>query len=554
MALTIEIEGLGVIANCDSITDDTGGTGTGDWSEQGTGTMTLSEDVFLFGSSSIAGKYASKAGLQQFDLGAGNELDFDVGGAEEGQFIYIWVNMAAFGTLDTLANTGLAIRISSSSPGTTNYKDYTIGGSNGANGWTGGWKLFVIDPKKAGSRINGACDIGAIRTMGVWIDTAASVRAESLWIDQIAVGSGIRLTGTSSTAIKDAADYCTAYASRAWGMLQEREDIYYAYGQLILGQPSDSTSAVDTIISDSGRVVKFGTSEYWTSGDGWITTFPRTANGIVVEDTDFSLTSWTDGILVGSDNGRSGTTFIGNDIMDAFADLYGGNNAASLTKLYGTALRQFTGGVTWGDDPDHVFYGGTITQSAQFDPVGGPILRNLTFAETLDTTAYDAALLWNENIDIQSCSFIANEQAIQHDTTSEVTYTNLTFSGNDYDVLYLDVGVLTITVDGGTIPTWIGPNGGTVSLPSSITLTMTVKDAAGDPINLAYAYIDNDDVSPFIMNKQTNAQGIASETWTGGAVADSIWRVRIYGYKPYLQTVDIGGVNISIPVNKSPAS
>ena len=82
MALTIDIEGKGVIANCDVVTDDTGGTGTGDWTEQGGGTMTLSEDVFLFGSSCIGGKYAGKSGFQQFDLGANNELDFDVAGLE----------------------------------------------------------------------------------------------------------------------------------------------------------------------------------------------------------------------------------------------------------------------------------------------------------------------------------------------------------------------------------------------------------------------------------------------------------------------------------------
>ena len=75
------------------------------------------EDVFFIGSSSIGGKYAGKSGFQQFDLGAGNELDFDTGGTEEGQFLYIWVSNTALGTLDTLANFGLCIRVSSSSPG-----------------------------------------------------------------------------------------------------------------------------------------------------------------------------------------------------------------------------------------------------------------------------------------------------------------------------------------------------------------------------------------------------------------------------------------------------
>ena len=48
MALTIAIEGKGVIANCDALTNDTGGTGTGDWSELGGGSISLTTYVFLY--------------------------------------------------------------------------------------------------------------------------------------------------------------------------------------------------------------------------------------------------------------------------------------------------------------------------------------------------------------------------------------------------------------------------------------------------------------------------------------------------------------------------
>jgi len=226
MALTISIEGKGVIANCDSLTNDTGGTGTGDWSEQGGGTMSLTTDVYLYSTSSIAGKYASKSGLQRFDIGAGNELDFTPGtGSEDGQLLYIWINLATFGVLETLANKGLAIRLSSNSTGTSNYIDYIIAGSDGSNGWTGGWKLFVIDPTISASEVSGTQSsiIASVRTLGVWIDTASSVRAESLFIDQIAVGSGLRITGSSTIGWEDVVSYCTDYANRAWGMMQERE-------------------------------------------------------------------------------------------------------------------------------------------------------------------------------------------------------------------------------------------------------------------------------------------------------------------------------------------
>lgn len=446
MALTtIAIEGKGVIANCDAISDSAGGT----WSEQGGGTMALSEDVFLVGSACIGGKYAGKSGFQQYDLGSGNELDFTAStGSEAGQCIYIWVAMTALGTLDTLSTYPLCIRISSSSPGTSNYVDYLIAGNDDKNGWSGGFKCFIIDPTKTGSRVSGTQSsiIASVRTLGVWIDCSTSARADTIFIDQIAVGTGVRITGGSSTTgWKDVVDYCTDYASRGWGMWQEREGIYYSYGKTYIG---DSTQTATLSFSDQARIVQFGISEYCTNAATgvWESSVPDDFSGIVIEDASSYTTTFEDGVIVGTDGGRSGTVFLGNSQMDVTVDLYGGNNASSLTKLYGTSFRDLTGGITWGNDAQHLFYGGSVIGCGQFDPVGAVILRNLLFVGTSDsyggTNIDGAALLWNSNIDIEDCQFIANTDAtgdpagIQHDSEGTFNYTNLTFSGNDYDILH----------------------------------------------------------------------------------------------------------------------
>jgi len=479
MALTISIEGKGVIANCDAETNDTGGTGTGDWSEQGGGTMSLTTDVYLYGSSSIAGKYASKSGFQQFDLGSGNELDFDTSGAEEGQFIYMWINLSTFGVLETLANKGLAIRISSSSPGTSNYKDYVVAGSDGSNGWTGGWKLFVIDPTKTASATNGTCDIGAIRTLGVWIDTASSVRAESLFIDQIAVGKGLRITGTSTSGWKDVVEYCTDYSNRAWGMFQERDGIYYSFGKTYIGDAASQSANVS--FADNARVIQYGTSQYYESS-AWKTTFPVDACGVIVEDHASYTTVFTDGILVGSDNGRAGSVFIGNADQNVSFDMYGGNHANSVTALYGTTLKDFTGPIVSGNDSEHKFYGTTFGGCSQFDPVGAPALRNCIFSETADA---DSALLWNENIDVQDCVFIANitGAAIEmpSSTGSPYTYASLSFSGNAKDVLNSSGSAITVNLTGSNATSSEGSAVTFVSDP--VTTEITVRDInTGSPL------------------------------------------------------------------------
>jgi hypothetical protein len=82
-----------------------------------------------------------------------------------------------------------------------------------------------------------------------------------------------------------------------------------------------------------------------------------------------------------------------------------------------------------------------------------------------------------------------------------------------------------------------------------ITLSMTVTDESGSPINEALAYIDDNDTSPFIMNTTTNSSGIATVTYGEGPVTGARWRVRKYGYKNFKMLVDIGSVGINLPVS-----
>ena len=87
-----------------------------------------------------------------------------------------------------------------------------------------------------------------------------------------------------------------------------------------------------------------------------------------------------------------------------------------------------------------------------------------------------------------------------------------------------------------------------MSFSTSIQLTMTVKDESASPIVGAFAYIDNNDESPYILNTTTNGVGVATVGYSGSSVNDSVWRVRKYGYKAYKQLIDIGSSNISIPI------
>ena len=470
MSLTVAIEGKGVIANCDALTNDTGGTGTGDWSELGGGSISLTEDTFLYGSSCIAGAYSNKSGWQRFDIGAGNELDFDTSGAEEGQHIYMWIHCPTIGLLETKANKGLAIRLGTSA---TDYREYLIAGSDDANGWNGGWKCFVIDPTKAGSVSDtGTYDYGSIRYVGIWIETAGLAKGDNIFIDQVAVGFGLRITGTSTTSWKDAVDYCTDYPNRAWGMFQDREGIYYAYGKILIGESGQSSA---TSFTDTSRIIQFGKSEYW-NGSAWVTLADIDYSGIVIEDASGYSTTFRDGVASGSSAGRSGSTIIGNANHNVSLNLYGGNEATSLVELYGTSLKNITGAINFGDDADHKIYSVIFEGCAQVNPVGSPKIRNSLF---IATNSVDSALLWNENIDIQNINFIANTLGAGIEMPSAAgtpyAYNALFFSGNTYDVLNSSGSAITINKNNLSDPTTY--EGSTVTFAGvSVTTKIIVKD------------------------------------------------------------------------------
>lgn len=228
MALTIAIEGTGVIANCDGISDSAGGT----WSEVGGGSIEYGQDAYLVGGGCIAGSYSNKTGRQQYALSSA--LDFDTAGNEEGQFLYIWIMTSTIYLHESIANGGLTVCFGTSAG--SDFRTFMIAAGDATNDWTGDWKCFVIDPSKPGTvSDSGSFDLGNINYIWVDLDITALAKGNNILIDMMAVGTGLRVTGTSTTPWQDVVDYCNDRSTRAWGMVQEREGIIYVYGKIYWG-------------------------------------------------------------------------------------------------------------------------------------------------------------------------------------------------------------------------------------------------------------------------------------------------------------------------------
>jgi hypothetical protein len=517
VALTIAIDGKGSIAVAD--------IGSETWGKVGLVSAPGDEtDIVLQGAQAVSCQASSKAGWMYFDIGSGNELDFGASGTEEDQLLYIWFNVTTVGILDTLANKGLAIQIGSS---TSDFDYWTICGSDGnGNGYTGGWMCAVLDVSNATRTGYGGSGLtkSSARYFGIYISTTGSSKSDNLIIDQIMVGNGLRVTGSGATdGWQDVVDYCTDFTNRAWGMIQERAGIYYVFGHLYVG---DSSQTAVTSLSDNARVFRFSDFLYYT-GSVWATAISDGHNGLTVEDAASYTTTFQDGTLVGSDQGRSGSVWIGSESTNTTFDLYGGSAAASVTKMYGSTLRGIDGGVTWGDDSDHHCYSVIFEECAQFVPVGALKIRNCLFVNTIDV---DAALLWNESIDISDCKFIANTTGAGIEMPSAVgtpyTYTDLTCSGNTYDVLNSSGSAITVTKQGTSDPSTY--EGSTVTFQASVTITITVQDENTDPIigvRVALWAADGTGIFPYketVSITRSGSTATVSHTAHGMATGDYV--------------------------------
>ena len=527
MSLTIGIRGYGTVTLAESVTgfDNITITAPELWSE-----------IIKQGNGAIGFQASSKDGAGVFELGTG--LNFTT--TELGQNIMMWVNFTTAGTLIDNASGGGMYLLAGSSQ--TDYLMYKVADRDYQEQIGRGFGRFIFDPTKTPTTTVGTPDLTAITLFGVWVDGDLASRADNLFIDRIDVGFGLTVKGTSNQGWLDIVTDDALIANK-YGILENIQDVYFAYAGIEIG---DNIGTDLTQFLDSDRTIQFVSQYYYTSITG-TTVAPMISDGymgITLVDNATNQTEFTDGILVGSDLGRNGSTIKGSKLHTTNFDASAMTNANSFIKLYNTSLKQMYGDFKYHDNSNSLFYGGVISGCEQFDVVGSAVLRNLTISGYTGTLG---ALLWNENIDIQKCSFIANTDvtnnpsAIEHSLSvgSPYNYYDLTFSGNDYDGINTSGVAIDVNLNGLSDAISDNPSGDIMNYLSSATLKFVVKDSNQLPVVDAYAYIDDDNIDPYIMNTQTDINGEASVGHTAGAVLGARWRVRKYGYYPFTQLIDI---------------
>ena len=204
-------------------------------------------DIVLQGSASRSKKVSSKEAGMMFDNGSGIDLS-----ADANKHVYIWMNVATVGILDTLANQGIFIRLGTT---TANYHDYVVGGSET---YGGGWVRFVIDLTKTPTRVGGTgLTTTSVRYFGGGCTTTGSAKSENFIIDRIDYGSdGLQIDEGDATQpcswqeLFDADDL----SANKYGIITARAGKFFLRGPVYIGDAASTSSTLWEDLSNADVV------------------------------------------------------------------------------------------------------------------------------------------------------------------------------------------------------------------------------------------------------------------------------------------------------------
>lgn len=477
---------------------------------------TTISDVSIQGGQAVAMTYptANRFCTLTYDIvtAGGTALNFNTGGANNGQLLYVWANalfpMVSTGNIQDNAYGGLGITISDNATITNSWANFTF---YGVENYPGGWVRLCIDPTLTPTSSGGtftSTSLSSIRKVGIFFVAASNAKSDAIALDAIDVGSGIRIygSGTPNDGFQDLLDYDSVNSNNRYGVIRPLESsntIINLLGTLEIGDPTGTNI---TYFDDINKTIVTEVPTYFRiSPNRFISSVPNKFLKIKCVGNATSGTFITFGEKVGigdTARGRNGLTFLGNSdpsngIDTAFE--FNDGNVNSLN-LYGTTLRSFTPtgniGLVWNATSNHEFIGSTIDNCDTLIPDSGVTIRNSTFLNSpIDVGR--AALEFktqppNTSItNIKNCLFIANDYAINHYFTGTYTYDNLLFSDNTKDVYFsnsdgpIDTGTLTINLTNGSNASTfeVSDINDNVEFLNAVTLTLT-NIASGSEVRI----------------------------------------------------------------------
>lgn len=355
-------------------------------------------------------------------------------------------------------------------------------------------------------------DISAVTQIGGYYITQSKALGggDNCWIDTIKYGnSGIRIaggtTGDRGTFLEIATDDRSTADGKAYGIFREfSSGIFGCQGTLTFGNTAGASW-----FDDSNVTVVF--------------------EGDYIGDTKFYFK------VVGDTGAGDSTNFFLNNVSittsgpkvtcDFSSD---GINQLSITNCSFNSLQN---SITFAGDSGHTVTNNTFNLCGMVDP-GLVNFSNNTISNTTD--ANGGLLIDSTGTDkMSNLTFISDGtgHAIYITESGTYTFTNFTYTGygggdTTNSVVYNNSGdSVTINKSGGDAPTVRNGSGASTTVVSSVPVSVTVINEDGDSVEEAQVavYLPSGDS---VMNKDTNAAGVASTTYGGSTPTSISIRVR----------------------------
>uniref|UniRef100_A0A6M3JXN7 Putative tail protein n=1 Tax=viral metagenome TaxID=1070528 RepID=A0A6M3JXN7_9ZZZZ len=212
--------------------------------------------------------------------------------------------------------------------------------------------------------------------------------------------------------------------------------------------------------------------------------------------TDSGNASYTTEFILGSKSGSAGIqgciVRVESGLQIAKFSLDGSGANVDNFKLYGSTIYGASSIKFPATAANVEILSCSFELCGQVDPSSAPVSKCFF----INTSSVDAALLWNESINIGTCSFIANAIGAGIQMPSAVgtpyAYNALLFSGNTYDVLNSSGSPISINKNNGSDPT--SYEGSAVTfLGAAVTVTIHVDNHLGVDLQDAMVYLKASD-------------------------------------------------------------
>lgn len=492
-------------------------------------------DAHVQGSACIANKMGTTVAPNDVGGHFNATVPFDL----TGKHLFHWRQIVTAGNMETRANRGVCIGLTSTSTtsqtswSSTDYKLWYLDGRDTAP-LAQGWVPYVLDPTSTPDASAGTLTISSVKNVGMICRQTSSVTAtvSNQFYDAIRMGTG--MTAVASSAA-DTINFASLYAqdsnlANAWGIVTKIGGVYFGGAKISVGSTGQTNTC---LFKDTNAVL------VWRSAKVASDLYALKLNGASGFPTTLQL-----GEKNGSGNTSDGCVVRGEGaavwsiVCDAF----------SVFKAYSSALASILTGVLSGTSE---LKNTAISNSGTLDVNGATIAGCSFSAHTATQLKVDSP---GEMALVTTSGFTSGGTGHAIEITAPGTYTfnGLAFNGyaasngsTGQEAVYNNSGgAVTINVSGGgSTPSYRNGAGASTTVNNSVTLTLTGLQTGSDIVILAAG------TSTILAQVDQNAGSTFPYSFTtGGAVDIGVLKA---GYVPqYLRNFQLPAANTSLPISQ----